>query len=154
MRRTILALILILSAALPVRADITYFGQVPLLPPPEGEQPDIDALAAAAWPAYWRAAGAHGFTRSDLRLGRFDLDGDGIAELFLMIDSSAWANEHGKPMLVARWAKNGWLPVGWGWADEDRVFAGFEREQGWRSLDIGTHLMHWDGKQYQNVVKN
>lgn len=153
MHRIALTLILILSAALPARADITYFGQVPLLPPAEGEQPDIDALAAAAWPAYWRAAGEHGFMRSDLRLGRFDLDGDGSAELFLMIDSTAWANEHGKPLLVARWAK-GWLPVGWGWADEDRVFAAIEREQGWRSLDIGHHLMRWDGKQYNNAVKD
>ncbi|HSV30057.1 MAG TPA: hypothetical protein VLL76_10880 [Candidatus Omnitrophota bacterium] len=149
MRKMIAALMLCLAAALPAQAQevVGYVGQVPMLKLPEGNHPDIEALASKLWKAYWRGAGEHGFGPADLRVGRFDLDADGIAELFLMIDRDEWLSDHGKPLVVASWHKKAWVPVGWSWSDEDAVFVTQDRKDGWFGLDTGKHLMAWNAKK-------
>ncbi|MGE5547880.1 MAG: hypothetical protein ACM33T_13335 [Solirubrobacterales bacterium] len=153
MRRAFLIIALLLAALPAKAAEPIYVGQVPLLPLPEGDQPDIEALVGANWKAYWHASGEHGLTRDNIRVGRFDFDGDGRAELVLMIDKDSWVGENGKPLMVAGWTKKGWLPIGWGWGDEDNVFVSRETIGGWHSIDTGRNLMRWTGKAYQLVEK-
>lgn len=150
MRRPAALLTVLLAAALPAQAQdaASYFGQVPLLPLAEGDQPDIDTLVGEHWKAYWRAPGALGFGRDNIRAGRFDLDGDGGAELFILIDQPEWQSDKGKPLLVASWRRKGWHAIGWAWADEDSVFATQERRDGWRTIDAGDYLLRWDGQGY------
>lgn len=122
--------------------------QVPLLPLPETGNQDVEALVADYWKPHWKGGGEHGFTRSALRAGRFDLNGDGRSELFVMIDQASWEADHGKPFVVAAWGAKGWSPIGWGWGDEDRIFVTGEVLQGWRSVDSGPHWLRWTGKVY------
>lgn len=152
MRRLFAAFVLsaVILAALPAvagEAD-SYVAQVPLLPLPDVAQPDLDAVLAEYWPAYWRAAGAEGFGRDDVRAGRIDLDGDGAAELMLMIAAASWEGDKGRPLVVAVWRKKAWQPVAWSWGDSDTVFATREVRDGWRTIDTGRELLRWDGKAY------
>lgn len=162
MRTLITALVLTASAALPAfgqsapvsAANVPFYvGQVPLLPLPDGDHPDIEALVAKHWRAYWRASGDLGFGPQHLRAGRFDLDRDGRPELFVLIDSPGWQADIGKPLVMAAWTKKGWMPIGWSWADEDGIFVTPERIDEWYSVDTGKHLMRWTAKGYAQVEK-
>lgn len=149
--RRLPAVLAVLLAALPAAAQDagSYVAQVPLLPLSEGAQPDVDALAADQWPAYWRAAGAGGFGRDDLRAGRVDLDGDGEAELVLMIASEAWQDDKGLPLVIAAWGRKAWRPVAFARGDTDSVFTTREVVGGWRTIDTGADLLRWNGKGYR-----
>ncbi|MEW5726439.1 MAG: hypothetical protein AB1918_01300 [Pseudomonadota bacterium] len=149
MRRLFAALALALAALPAPAAEVDdYLAQVPLLP--LGDAPDVEALLAAQWPAYWRAPGAEGFGRDDVRAGRVDLDGDGIAELAVMITAEPWEAAQGRPLLLAAWRKKAWRPVAWSWGEVDRVFTTREVVGGWRSLDTGREILRWDGKAYRS----
>ncbi|MGE5506709.1 MAG: hypothetical protein ACM31L_19965 [Actinomycetota bacterium] len=124
-------------------------GMVPLLPMSEGVHEDIDTLVAKLWPRYFNAPGPQGFTSSQLRVGRVDLDGDGKAELVVMIDSPAWENDKGKPFVVANWTRSGWRAVGWGFGDDDSVFITGEVLNGWVSIDTPRQWLRFDGKAYR-----
>lgn len=148
MRRLLVSLALILAALpAPAREVDDYLAQVPLLP--LADAPDVEALLAAQWPAYWRAPGAEGFGRDDVRAGRMDLDGDGLAELVVMITADSWDGGQGRPLVVAAWRKKAWRPVAWSWGELDRVFATREVMDGWRSLDTGREILRWGGNGYR-----
>lgn len=153
--RRILALLSVLLAATPAVAQDLHrlVAQVPLLPLAEGRQDEIEGLIKAHWRDYWGGQGRLAFGREDLRVGRIDLDGDGRAELFVMIDRPAWETNWGKPFVVATWGARGWSPVGWGWGDEDSVFVTAERLDGWLSIDTPSHWLRHAGKGYQTTDK-
>jgi hypothetical protein len=130
---------------------VQYVAQVPLLPLPDGDHGDIEDLARAHWRAHYDKPGELGFGRDRLRAGRFDLDGDGRAELFLMVDAPAWTERDGKPFVIATWAKGQWRTIGWGWSDEDRVFVTDEKIGAWRSVDSVSGLIRWSGRYYQLI---
>lgn len=139
-----------LLAAAPVAAQEAprLAAQVALLPMPERGLADVEALVRSHWKAHYETGHEDGFTREHLRAGRFDLDDDGRPELFVMIDKENWVAEHGKPFVVAEWggAARGWYAIGWGWSDEDTIFATTEKIAGWRSIETNAHLLRWDGK--------
>lgn len=122
--------------------------QVALLPLSEASHLDIDALFATHWRAYYNTGAADGFRQTHIRAGRIDLDGDGNAELIAMIDHDVWSASDGKPMVIATWTKKGWLAVGWGWGDEETVFATAEVVKGWHTIDTGSQILTWNGKEY------
>ncbi|KIM00255.1 hypothetical protein CCC_03043 [Paramagnetospirillum magnetotacticum MS-1] len=151
--RIILALLTLLL--LPLGATAQDFGrlmaQVALQPLPEGETPDIDLLLRTQWKAYYNAGGTHGFFRDQVRAGRIDLNEDGQAELFILIDSPAWTSAKGQPLLVAGWTTRGWTPIGWGFADSDSVFVTSERIDGWATILTPTQALQRVGRSYQAI---
>lgn len=153
--RTLAALLLSLTIALPAAAQETPrpVGQVPLLPLPAGDHPDLDALLQAHWRPYYNTQHDQGFGRDKVRAGRFDVDGDGRAELFLLIDQDSWEAPHGRPLVVANWTARGWNAIGWSWGDEDTVFVTAETIDGWRTIDTGTQLLRWSRGVYERIEK-
>lgn len=154
MRRLVLVFCLLI-AALPAAAQevLRPLGQVPMLPLPPGDHPEIVTLLRAHWEPYFNTGHPQAFGRDAVRVGRFDVDGDGRAELFVLIDHDAWEAQHGRPLVVANWTKKGWNAVGWSWGDEDTVFVTTERIDGWRTIDTGTQFLRWDRGVYQRVEK-
>lgn len=123
--------------------------QIPLLRLADGEQRDITDLVMALWQPYYNTNAEHAFGRDNLRAGRFDLDGDGQAELILMIDAEGWEADPGDPFVIARWTQGHWIPVGWGWGDQDSVFAAEEIQGGWRTVVTNSEILRWTGREYQ-----
>ncbi|MBI3445569.1 MAG: hypothetical protein HY055_09465 [Magnetospirillum sp.] len=154
--RALLALLTLLLMANPAMAQ--EFGrleaQVALQPLPEGESPDIDALLRANWKAYFNAGGQYGFFRDQVRAGRIDLNEDGRAELFILIDSPAWTSAKGQPLLVATWTSRGWAAIGWSFADSDSVFVSSDRAGGWATISTPTQWLRWNGNSYQATDKS
>ncbi len=150
MRRLCASLLLFLSLAAPAGAgaDPRPVGQVPLLPLGDGVHEDIDNLLAAHWRDHFNTNAEHAFGPDAVRVGRFDLNGDGKTELLLMVDAPGWNADPGSPFVVAQWIKQRWVAVGWGWGDEDTLFATDEVVGGWRSLDTGTQVLRWSGRDY------
>ncbi|EME67758.1 hypothetical protein H261_21943 [Paramagnetospirillum caucaseum] len=151
--RILIALLVLLLC--PLSATAQEFGrmvaQVALQPLPESETPDIDQLLRAQWKAYYNAGGTHGFFRDQVRAGRIDLNEDGQAELFIQIDSPAWASAKGLPLLVAGWTSRGWAPIGWAFAESDSVFVTSERIDGWATILTPTQALQRVGKSYQAI---
>lgn len=127
--------------------------QVPLVPPTETLPDDVADLVYGFWPQYYNSVGENAFSRDNLRLGRIDLNGDDKPELVLMVDSPSWEAGEGFPFVVAQWRKGRWIAVGWGWGDEDTVFATTEVQNGWHSIDGGRMVLRWVGSQYQPEEK-
>ena len=157
MRRIPLLLVLALMALLPLSAQadgrLRLVDMVPLLPLADGDHPDIDDLMARHWHDFYRAAGPDGFGPADLRAGRIDLNGDGDDELVLMVDAPRWRSDDGQPFVIATWRNHAWLPVGWGWADDDGIFVTDQVNDSWHTLDAGKYLMPWGKDGYQRVRK-
>jgi len=155
MRRFAFALLLPLFLAAPAAAQ--DYGRpaaaVALQPLPETETPDIDAVLKTHWKAYYNAGGATGFFRDQVRAGRIDLNEDGQAELFLLIDSPAWKSDKGQPLLVARWTAKGWAAIGWSLADSDGVFVTSQRVEGWATIETPSQYLRWNGASYQAIDK-
>lgn len=126
---------------------------VALQPLPEAETPDIEALLKTHWKAYYNAGGQFGFFRDQVRAGRIDLNEDGRAELFVLIDSPAWLSDKGQPLLIAQWTAKGWTPIGWGFADSDSVFVTSGRVEGWATLETQSQWLRWNGAGYQALEK-
>ncbi|MCR6629815.1 MAG: hypothetical protein NVV74_07050 [Magnetospirillum sp.] len=150
------ALLLVLVAlAAPARAaeDVRPVAQVPLVPVAEGPNEPLDVLLRTFWAEYYNAAGDNAFGRNDLRVGLIDLNGDGRGELVLMVDAPGWEAEQGNPFVVAEWRNKRWIAVGWGWGDEDTVFATTEVLGGWRSIDGGKVTLRWSGREYAVEAK-
>jgi len=155
-RRIALLFCLVVLAALPVQAggpSPRLVAMVPMLPLSPGPHPDIEDLLQRHWRDYFEGTGAHAFTLAEVRAGRIDLDGDGDDELVLMIDRADWQSDEGKPLVVATWTERHWLPVGWGWGDEDQIFVTDEVIDGWHTLDAGKFLMRWTPKGYRRDPK-
>jgi hypothetical protein len=125
--------------------------QVALQPLPEGETPDIEQLLRQQWKAYYNGSGQFAFYRDQVRAGRIDLNEDGKAELFILIDSPAWTSPKGQPLLVATWGSRGWEPIGWSFADSDSVFVTSERVGGWASIATPTQVLERVGDRYQAI---
>ena len=123
--------------------------QVALQPLPEAATPDIEALLKANWRAYYNSSGTHGFYRDQVRAGRIDLNEDGQAELFLLIDSPAWISNKGQPLLVARWTSKGWSVIGWSFADSDGVFVTSSRVDGWAGIETPSQWLSWNKTGYR-----
>lgn len=151
MKRIAVCLVCLLSLATPARAmdDVHPVAQVPLVPPAETLPDDLLALLYGLWPEYYNSGREDGFTRDNLRLGRIDLNGDGTSELVLMIDAPGWEAPPGNPFVVAQWRKKRWVPIGWGWGDEDTVFATDNSFDGWLGIDSSKMSMRWTGKEYR-----
>jgi hypothetical protein len=153
--RILFALLALLSLSLSRPAPAADFGrmvaQVALQPLPDEETPDIDQLLRSQWKAYYNAGGSHGFFRDQVRAGRIDLNEDGQAELFILIDSPAWTSAKGQPLLVAGWTSRGWAPIGWSFADSDGVFVSSERIDGWATILTPTQALQRVGKSYQAI---
>jgi hypothetical protein len=155
MRFLVALLLLCLTIAAPAAAQdsLRPVGQVPVLPLPQGDHPDIDALLRAHWAPYYNTQHEHGFGRDKVRAGRFDIDGDGRPELFVLIDQASWEAESGHPLVVAKWTQHGWSAIGWSWGDEDTIFATAEIIGGHRTIDTGTQFLRWGRGVYDRVEK-
>lgn len=155
MRTLVLLLALLLVAPLAQAQDkeLRPVAQIALLPLKPGPQDEVEALIRAYWKPYYQTQAPHAFGRDKVRAGRFDLDGDGQAELILLIDQEDWEAERGRPLVVAKWTDKGWLAVGWSWGDEDTVFVIDEAFLGWQTIDTGSQWLRWGGKEYQRVDK-
>ena len=149
----IAAIVIALSTPAPAEDYGQLLAQVALQPLPESETPDIEALLKANWKAYYNAGGQYGFFRDQVRAGRIDLNEDGRAELFILIDSPAWTSAKGQPLLVAQWTKSGWTPIGWSFADSDSVFVTAGRVSGWATIDTPSQWLRWNGAGYQALDK-
>lgn len=150
MRPMTVLLFVLLALAHPAVAQesVRPVSQIPLLPLADGAQPDVDDLLAAFWQPYFNTGAEHSFGRDRVRAGRVDLNDDDRAELVLMIDAPGWQADQGNPFVIATWTNKRWVAVGWGWGDEDTLFATDEIMGGWRSVDSGTQLLQWSGKEY------
>lgn len=151
MRRLALLFLALFALAMPARAQdgLRLAAQISLLSLNDGVQRDIDDLALALWQPYYHTQAEHAFARDNLRAGRFDLNGDGEAELILMVVAPGWEADQGNPFVVARWVNKRWLAVGWGWGDEDGLFATDEILGGWRTLVSHSQVIRWNGREYQ-----
>ena len=149
----IAAIVIALSTPAPAEDYGQLLAQVALQPLPESETPDIEALLKANWKAYYNAGGQYGFFRDQVRAGRIDLNEDGRAELFILIDSPAWNSDKGQPLLVAQWTKSGWAPIGWSFADSDSVFVTNGRVGGWATIETPNQWLRWNGAGYQALDK-
>lgn len=158
MRRIVLLFALVLAALLPLPAHAgsgpKLLAMVPLLPLADGPHPDIDDLLARFWHGYYGVESEYGFGPADVRAGRFDLNGDGDSELILEIDKPKWRGSEGQPLVIATWRDHHWLPVGWGWTDDDCVFVTDEVIESWRTVDAGNFLMRWTADGYRRDRKN
>lgn len=156
MKRIAACIVCLFALAAPARAagESRLLAQVPLVPPGEATLPeDVLAFLYALWPDYYNSVREGGFTRDNLRLGRIDLNGDGTSELVLMVDAPGWEAAPGNPFVVAQWRRGRWLAVGWGWGDEDTVFATDDTSGGWLGIDGGKATMRWNGKEYHTEEK-
>lgn len=153
MRRFTLLLALLVTFPAAAQELPRPLAQVPMLPLPQGQHADVEALIRAHWAPYFNTSHQQGFSRDKVRVGRFDVDGDSRAEIFLLIEDEAWEAQHGRPLVVANWTDKGWNAVGWSWGDEDTVFVTAETIDGWRTIDTGTQLMRWDRGVYARVEK-
>ncbi|HLO75817.1 MAG TPA: hypothetical protein VK196_05110 [Magnetospirillum sp.] len=155
MSRIAASLLVLFALAAPAWAadEIRPVAQVPLLPLAEEVPADIDTLIRTLWRTYYNTGAESSFGRDSVRVGRVDLDGDGSSELVLMIDAPAWEAGPGSPFVVTQWRNKRWVPVGWGWGDEDTVFATTEVLGGWRSIDTGKLLLRWVGREYRYEEK-
>ncbi|HTH17166.1 MAG TPA: hypothetical protein VL974_10975 [Magnetospirillum sp.] len=151
MSRIAAPLLLLVALAFPAWAAdyLRPIAQVPLLPLADGPHEDIDALVQDLWKPYYNTADEHAFGRDNLRVGRVDLDGDGKDELVLMIDAPGWNDVNGNTLVVAQWRNKHWFAIGLGWGDEDTVFTTNDIRQGWRTIETGTQLMRWVGREYK-----
>jgi hypothetical protein len=150
MRRMTALLFVLLAYAVPALAQdvVRPVSQIPLLSMADGAHDDIDSLLQVYFQAHFNTQAEYAFGREHLRVGRFDLDGDGRAELVLMVDAPGWHANQGAPFVVAQWINKRWVGIGWGWGDEDTLFATTEIQGGWRSIDTGTQILRWTGKEY------
>lgn len=150
MRRMTALLFVLLACAVPALAQdvVRPVSQIPLLAVADGAHEDIDSLLQVYWKAHFNTQAEYAFGREQLRVGRVDLDGDERAELVLMVDAPGWNADQGNPFVVAQWINKRWVGIGWGWGDEDTVFATTEIKGGWRSIDTGTQWLRWTGKEY------
>lgn len=150
MRHMTTLLFVLLASTVPAAAQegLRPVSQIPLLAVADGVHEDIDTLLLAHWQAHFNTDAEHAFGREQVRVGRIDLDGDDRAELVLMVDAPGWHADQGSPFVVAQWSDKRWLAVGWGWGDEDTLFATDEIKSGWRSIDTGTQVLRWDGTEY------
>lgn len=151
MKHTAALLLAIFAFAAPATAadDVRPFAQVPLVPLADPVPQDVETLLRTFWQPYYNSGGENSFTRDNLRAGRVDLNGDDRAEMVLMIDAPGWEAEFGNPFVVAEWTKGSWNAIGWGWGDEDTVFATTEVVGGWHSIDGGRQLLRWAGTEYR-----
>lgn len=149
----LMSLIVLVATPPQAQAQTDLYEQVSLLPPAPGDHPDLDALLDQFWHKYWKADGPLGFGPDNIRVGRAYLNDDDDAELFLMIDRPAWVSTDGKPFVIATWRDHKWVAIGWGWGDEDRIWLTTEKLDGWRSIDAGNYIMHWEGTAYGRSPK-
>lgn len=151
MRRLALLFLALFAFTAPALAQdgLRLTAQVPLLPLADSVQPDIDDLAVALWQPYYHTRAEHAFARENLRAGRFDLNADGEAELILMVVAPGWEADQGNPFVIARWVNRRWLAIGWGWGDEDSLFATNDVAAGWRTLVSHSQVIRWSGREYQ-----
>lgn len=151
MRRLALLFLALFVLATPAGAQdgLRLAAQIPLLPLADGVQRDIDDLAVALWQPYYHTQAEHSFARDNLRASRFDLNGDGEAELILMVVAPGWEADQGNPFVIARWVNKRWLAIGWGWGDEDTLFATDEVLGGWRTVMSQSQIIRWSGRDYQ-----
>ncbi len=151
--RHVLAIFFLLTAlACPAMAgDIPrQVAQVPLLPMDrDADHPDIDQVLVTHWQPFYRTDAENSFGPDQVRVGQIDLNDDGRPELLLMIDGDAWLSDMGNPLMIANWLDGKWVAVGWSWGDEDSVFVTVESKNGWRTIDTGTQILRWDGREYQ-----
>jgi len=144
------ALLLAVPSSLALaQEDSRLAALVALQPLPEPTPPDIDAVLKAQWPAYYRSSGELGFGPDQVRAGRIDLDEDGKAELFLLLDSPDWVTDSGGPLMVAGWTGKAWEPIGWSYAQPDEVFVTTERSNGGAMIRTPAYWLRWDGKAYR-----
>lgn len=129
-------------------------GQIALLPLPDQGRDDVIGLVKTHWQPYFETQHPQAFGRESLRAGRFDLNGDGQAELLVMLAKDGWQAQQGFPLVVANWTAKGWNAVGWSWGDEDTVFATDEIRDHWRTIDTGTQYLYWDRGLYSRADKN
>lgn len=149
--RRLLACLLLLSPQLVHAAepeDLRPTAQIALLPVSDHDDPALASFVNALWGRYFQTDDPQAFGRAALRLGRMDLNGDGQAELLILVDAPDWETGAGYPLVVANWTRDGWNPIGWSWGDEDRVFVVDEAVDGWHSLSTGTQLLRWDHGVY------
>ncbi len=153
--KPLILLITLFSLLVPLSAGAQgpLLAQAPILPAAPGPHPDLDALLQRFWHDYYGVEGKQGFTMSQVRVGRIDLNDDDQLELILMIDAPGWKADAGKPFVIATWIDGEWVAIGWGWGDEDNVFSLTETVRGWHSLETGAYIMRWTGTQYERVAK-
>lgn len=144
---------LIASPVLAQGQPPTPVAQIALLPIGDDDRDDVIALVKTHWLPYFQTQHPQAFGRESVRTGRFDLDGDGQAELLVMVTKADWAAQQGQPLVVATWTNAGWNAIGWSWGDEDTVFATSEIVDGWRSVDTGTQVLRWDRGLYSRHDK-
>ncbi|MBX9635897.1 MAG: hypothetical protein K2X44_13020 [Magnetospirillum sp.] len=144
----LLFVLLALAAPATAQEALRPVSQIPLLAVADGVHEDLDSLIQIYWQAHFNTNAEYAFGREQLRVGRVDLDGDGRAELVLMVDAIGWNADQGSPFVVAQWINKRWVAIGWGWGDEDTVFVTDEIKDGWRSIDTGTQLLRWAGTEY------
>ncbi|CCG42634.1 hypothetical protein [Magnetospirillum molischianum] len=152
------ALVTVLLLAVPsslafAQEDGPLAALVALQPLPEPTPDDIDAVLKQQWPAYYRSTGELGFGPDQIRAGRIDLDQDGRAELFILLDSPDWATDSGGPLMVARWTGKAWAPVGWSYAEAEDVYLTAERSSGWSTIRTPAYWLRWDGKAYRAIPR-
>lgn len=154
MRTPFAALVLALLAAPSLADDAPVpAAQIPMLSLSTPLPWEVESALQTYWKDHYLASGDNGFGADKVRAGRFDLNGDGKAELILMVEDESWEAELGRPFLVANWSRTGWNAIGWSWGDEETLFATTETFGGWRTIDTGTQLLRWDGRIYQRVDK-
>lgn len=153
--RSLLAALILCTVAVANSCAAQEFGrpmaQVALQPLPEAETPDIEAVLKAHWRAYYNGSGEFAFFRDQVRAGRIDLNEDGRAELFLLIDAPGWGSDKGFPLLVAQWTAKGWQPIGWSFADPDGVFVTAGRVDGWATVETPSQWLRWNGASFQAI---
>lgn len=152
MARLVLILSLLLTA-LPAAAQELpkMVAQVALQPLPEAETPDIEAFVRSQWKAYYNGTGPYAFYRDQIRVGRIDLNEDGRAELFVLIDSPAWLSDKGLPLVVATWTSRGWSPIAFALGDSDGVFVTAERVDNWATILTPSQILQRVGRAYQAI---
>lgn len=153
MARLALLLALPLAFSSPVSAQEMPrpAAQVALQPLPEAETPDIEQFVRSQWKAYYNGTGPYAFYRDQIRAGRIDLNEDGKAELFILIDSPAWTSDKGQPLVAATWTANGWSPIAFAQGDSDGVFVTDERIDGWATIATPSQILQRVGKGYQAI---
>lgn len=153
MRRLLACLLLLspLAAHSAEIADMRPTAQVALLPAPDHDDPALLGFVGALWGRYFQTNDPQAFGRAALRVGRMDLNGDGQAELMVLIDAPDWESGQGYPLVVANWTKDGWNAIGWSWGDEDSLFVLDDVVDGWHSLTTGTQVLRWDHGVYGGI---
>lgn len=149
----LLALLLFVAPAAAQESPPRPVSQIALLPLPASGADDVAALLKAHWGQYFETGTDQGFGRDAVRIGYFDLNGDGKVELLVMVTRPDWATDAGQPIAVAAWTGAAWNAIGWSWGDEDTVFATDEIVARWRTIDTGSQWLRWDNGLYGRVDK-